>query len=119
MSDPAQRRAGVVRSHAATGGSPMPSPSPLDEATLLIADPGRPLDGLAAHARRTMALCLPGVLSVAEVSYHLRLPGAVVKAIVTALIDSGHLSARAPYTPTAGHFDVEFLQQVLDALHKL
>ncbi|MEV0380871.1 DUF742 domain-containing protein [Nonomuraea sp. NPDC050643] len=117
MSDSGQRRAGVVRSHAATGGSA--GRSPLDEATLLIADPERPLTGLSPHAHRTMVLCLPGVLSVAEVAHHLRLPGAVVKVIVAELIDGGHVTARAPYAPTAGHFDVEFLQQVLDALHKL
>ncbi|MCK2216287.1 DUF742 domain-containing protein [Actinomadura sp. ATCC 31491] len=119
MTGPRQRRAGMVRSHAAIDGGDVPSRSALDEATLLIADPHRPCAGLGAHAQRTMALCRPGVLSVAEVAYHLRLPGAVVKAIVARLVDSGHLGARAPYVPAAGQYDLEFLQQVLDALHKL
>ncbi|MFG1943993.1 DUF742 domain-containing protein [Nonomuraea sp. NPDC048826] len=119
MSGPRRGRASVVRSHTVTGGGALPERSHLDEATLLIADPRRSPAGLPAHAHRTMTLCLPGVLSVAEVAHHLRLPGAVVKVVVSQLIDSGHLSARAPYVPTAGQYDAAFLQQVLDALHKL
>ncbi|MEW9555603.1 DUF742 domain-containing protein [Nonomuraea sp. NPDC050783] len=119
MTGPRQRRAGMVRSHAVIDGDAVPSRSTLDEATLLIADPRQPVAGLGAHAQRAMALCRPGVLSVAEVAHHLRLPGAVVKAIVTGLSRSGHLTTRAPYAPTAGQYDLEFLQQVLDALHKL
>ncbi|MEV4553591.1 DUF742 domain-containing protein [Nonomuraea wenchangensis] len=109
----------MVRSHTVTGGAAAASRSALDEATLLVADPHRSPAGLGAHAQRAMTLCRPGVLSVAEVAYHLRLPGAVVKMIVAGLVHSGHLSARAPYTPAAGRHDLDFLQQVLDALHKL
>ncbi|TDC95559.1 DUF742 domain-containing protein [Nonomuraea deserti] len=109
----------MIRSHTATGGDAIPSRGSLDDATLLVAETGAPPAGLPAQAHRVMDLCLPGVLSVSEVAYHLQLPGAVVKVIVSKLIDSGHLIARAPYAPLAGQHDENFLRQVLDALQKL
>ncbi|MEU4233302.1 DUF742 domain-containing protein [Nonomuraea sp. NPDC026600] len=119
MTGPRHRRAGMVRSHTATDGNATPAPGRLDDATLLLADPNRPRTGLAAQARRVMDLCQPGVLSVSEVAYHLRLPGAVVKVIVSRLVNSGHLAARAPFVPAAGQYSEDLLQEVLHALQKL
>jgi hypothetical protein len=119
MSPRGHRRHGVVRSYTATGGRATPSRTSLDEATLLIADPKLPLAGLQAQAYRVMDLCLPGVLSVSEVAHHLQLPGAVTKVIVSGLVDSGHLVARAPFTPTADQHDEDFLRRVLHGLQQL
>ncbi|MBG0817561.1 DUF742 domain-containing protein [Planomonospora sp. ID82291] len=119
MSPRGHRRNGVVRSYTATGGRAAPSRTSLDEATLLIADPKLPLAGLQAQAYRVMDLCLPGVLSVSEVAHHLRLPGAVTKVVVSGLVDSGHLVARAPFTPTADQHDEDFLRRVLHGLQQL
>ncbi|WP_223168003.1 DUF742 domain-containing protein [Nonomuraea sp. SYSU D8015] len=118
MTSPRHRRAGMVRSHTATEGNGTLALGRLDDAALLIADPHRPRTGLTAHAQRVMDLCQPGVLSVSEVAYHLQLPGAVVKVIVSRLINSGHLTARAPFVP-AGHYSEDVLLEVLRALQKL
>lgn len=119
MTPPGRQKRGMVRSYTATGGRARPSRSTLDEATLLIADPKMPLAGLAAQAYRVMDLCLPGVLSVSEVAYHLQLPGAVTKVVVSDLVDSGHLVARAPFVPAAHQHDEDFLRRVLHGLQQL
>ncbi|AQW48424.1 DUF742 domain-containing protein [Streptomyces violaceusniger] len=117
-SSPTHRRRGIVRSYTATGGQATPTRRSLDDATLLIADPKVPLAGLSPHAYRVMDLCLPGVLSVAEVGFHLMLPGAVTKVIVSGLVNSSHLIARSPI-PAAQQHDTVLLERILDALHKL
>ncbi|MFE5842053.1 DUF742 domain-containing protein [Streptomyces niveus] len=119
MSPSPHRRQGLVRSYTATGGRVVPSRSSLDEATLLRADPKVERAGLGAQARRVMDLCLPGVVSIAEVAARLGLPVAVTKVIVSDLVDSKHLMSRSPYVPAADGADEEFLERVLDALHKL
>ena len=119
MTGPRHRRAGMVRSHTAAGGSAPLAPGRLDDATLLLTHADHPRTGLNAHAQRIMDLCAPGVLSVSEVAYHLQLPGAVVKVMISKLISSGHLAARAPFVPTAGRYSENFLLEVLDALQKL
>ncbi|WP_197094035.1 DUF742 domain-containing protein [Nonomuraea sp. SBT364] len=109
----------MIRSYAVTGGDAPGTRAGLDAATLLVADPGRPLTGLAAQSRRVMDLCLPGALSVSEVAAHLQLPGAIVKVIVAGLVDSGHLAPRAPFVPAASPYSADFLMKVLKALEKL
>ncbi|MCT2588996.1 DUF742 domain-containing protein [Streptomyces sp. N2-109] len=108
----------MVRPYTPTGGQAAPSRHSLDLATLLIADRDRPLHGLSAHARRVMEHCLPGALSIADVSADLQLPGAVTKVLVASLVDSGHLISRNP-VPAFQQYDREFLERVLDGLHKL
>ncbi|MBB0246117.1 DUF742 domain-containing protein [Streptomyces alkaliphilus] len=120
MSPPsAHRRRGMVRPYAAAGGNLTPTRSTLDPATLLIADPKVPLTGLGAYPHRLMALCLPGVLSVAEAAVRLELPVAVTMPIASRLVDSGHLVARAPFVPAADRHDRAFLERILDGLRKL
>jgi len=108
----------MVRPYTPTGGRAAPSRKSLDLATLLIADRAKPLHGLSAHAYRVMEHCLPGALSVAEVSAYLQLPGAVVKVVVSSLVDSGHLISRDP-VPPAQQPDTELLGRILDGLNKL
>ncbi|MFD3422427.1 DUF742 domain-containing protein [Streptomyces decoyicus] len=119
MTSHGRQRRGMVRSYTAMDGRATPSRSTLDEVTLLIADPKMPLAGMGAQAHRVMDLCLPGVLAVSEVAAHLELPGAVTKVIVSGLVDSGHLVARAPFVPTAEQHDEGLLRRVLHGLQKL
>lgn len=65
-----------------------------------------------------MQHCLPGALSLAEVSADLQLPGAVTKVVVASLVDSGHLISRSP-VPAAQQHDRQLLERILDGLHKL
>ncbi|OEV09281.1 DUF742 domain-containing protein [Streptomyces nanshensis] len=118
MTPPGRRRAGMVRPYTPTGGQAIASRASLDLATILIADQDRPLHALSSHQHRVMEHCLPGPLSIAEVSAHLQLPGAVTKVVAASLVDSGHLISRAP-VPAAQQHDKEFLERLLDGLRKL
>jgi hypothetical protein len=109
----------MVRSYTVTEGEGAAPAAGLDAATLLVADPDQSLAGLLAQSRRVMDLCLPGVLSVSEVAAHLQLPGAIVKVLVARLVDSGHLTARAPFVPAASPHSADILRKVLKALEKL
>lgn len=108
----------MVRPYTPTGGQATPTRRSLDLATLLIADHSKPLHGLDAHAYRVMEHCLPGALSVAEVSADLHLPGAVTKVLVASLVDSGHLISRSPVA-AAQQPDRQLLESLLDGLIKL
>ncbi|MFE5597197.1 DUF742 domain-containing protein [Streptomyces sp. NPDC056549] len=88
-------------------------------ATLLSVDPTVPQNGLRTPELRLLAICAPGVLSVADVTAHLQLPGGVVRLLVGGLVASGHLAAVDPFVPRAQLHDVEFLERVLDGLHRL
>jgi hypothetical protein len=85
---------------------------------LLTAVPDKPLGGLDAHSHRLMQHCLPGVLSLAEVSADLQLPVAVTKVLVASLVDSGHLVSHDP-VPAAQQTDRGLLERILHALEKL
>ena len=108
----------MVRPYTPTGGRATPTRRTLDLATLLIADPDKPLAGLDAHSHRLMQHCLPGVLSLAEVSADLQLPAAVTRVLVASLVDSGHILSRSP-VPVAQQHDRHLLERMLGALHKL
>lgn len=113
-----RQRAGLVRPYAVTGGVAQPTRQTLDLAVLLMADPKRPSAGLEAEPYRVVELCRPGRLSVAEVSHHLGLPAAVTRIVVSRLVDSGHLIARAP-VPAAEQRDAAFLERLLGGLRAL
>ncbi|MGW2081234.1 DUF742 domain-containing protein [Streptomyces sp. NPDC001939] len=117
MSPGGRTRKGMVRSHAATGGEAVPSRNTLDEATLLTPNPSLSHTGLGAQAGRVMGLCSGGKLSVAEVGHYLELPVAVVKVIVSELVDSGHLAAQNPVR--IAEADRSLLEAVLSGLRKL
>ncbi|MFG2779015.1 DUF742 domain-containing protein [Streptomyces prunicolor] len=112
-------RRGVVRSHTVIGADPAPAGVQVDLATLLSVDPEAKCRGLRAQAQRVMALCAPGVLSVADVAAHLRLPGGVVRTLVAELVASGHLLAADPFVPVAQRHEAEFLERVLHGLERL
>ncbi|WP_235978325.1 MULTISPECIES: DUF742 domain-containing protein [Streptomyces] len=106
----------MVRPYVPTGGRAVPTRRSLDLATLLIPVRDKPLHGLDVHAFRVMRHCLPGTQSVAEVSAHLKLPGAVTKVIVASLVDSGHLISRSPAPAAAQQHDLGLLEAVLHGL---
>jgi hypothetical protein len=102
-------------------GTEAPAPPRLrtDHATLLSLAPAAPRDGLGVQARRVLALCAPGVVSVAEVAAHLQMPGGVVRALVADLVARGNLLAADPFVPLAQPHEKEFLERILDGLQKL
>ncbi|MFE1783243.1 DUF742 domain-containing protein [Streptomyces sp. NPDC059506] len=105
----------MIRPYTPTGGRTTPSRRSLDLVTLLIADHDRPPEGLSLESDRIVQLCRDGWLSIAEVSAHLNLPGAVTKVLVSTLIDSGHLISRDP-VPPARHHDPHLLERILSGL---
>ncbi|WP_129842110.1 DUF742 domain-containing protein [Streptomyces sp. RFCAC02] len=118
MTPHGRQRRGMVRTHTPTGGRARPSRQTLDLATLLIVQADRDPRGLDPYSHQVMEVCMPGVLSVAEVSAHLRLPGAVTKVLVAALVDDGYLIARDP-VPAAAVHDMSLLERILDGLRAL
>ncbi|MEV0650444.1 DUF742 domain-containing protein [Phytomonospora sp. NPDC050363] len=111
-------RAGLVRSHTPTDGQARPVRSSLDESTLLYPDTNIERGGLSMTASRVMDLLAPGVLALAEISAHLRMPVPIVKVIAADLVASGHVLARTPAPPEQRN-DCELLERILSALHEL
>jgi hypothetical protein len=117
-----------VRSYVVTDGRSHPTRNTLDLVTLLVAADDLPLTDLNPEKRRVMELCRPGVLCLAEVAGHLRLPVSVTKVLVADLMDSGHIVTRTPAPgdwappgrgepPSAARpYDARILREVLDGL---
>jgi hypothetical protein len=108
----------LVRSYVITGGRAAPTRNAVDVVTLVMARPGRPLAGLSPEKLRVVQVCGPGFLSVAEAAAHLGLPPSVLRVLAADLIDSGHLTSRAPITP-ARPASEELLREVLHGLRNL
>jgi|SRR5882757_1409156 len=118
MTPPNRRERGLVRPYVITDGRAHPTRNTLDLVTLVTAAGKRPLSGLSGlspERRRVVELCRGGALSVAEVAGHLTLAISVTKVLISDLIDSGHITARAPI-PGAQLPDAQILQEVLDGL---
>ncbi|NJQ01573.1 DUF742 domain-containing protein [Streptomyces zingiberis] len=115
MSPPRRKERGLVRPYVVTDGRAHPTRNTLDLVTLVMAMTDRPLAGLSPEKRRLMDLCRGGALSVAEVAGHLDLAISVTKVLLSDLIDSGHITARAP-VPRAELPQAQLLQEVLDGL---
>lgn len=115
MTPPHRRERGLVRPYVVTDGRAHPTRNTLDLVTLVSAMNDRPLVGLSPEKRRVMELCRGGALSVAEVAGRLALAISVTKVLLSDLIDSGHIIARAPLT-RAVLPDAQLLQEVLDGL---
>jgi hypothetical protein len=115
MTPPRRRERGLVRPYVVTDGRAHPTRNTLDLVTLVTALGSRPLGGLSPEKRRVVELCRGGALSVAEVAGHLTLAISVTKVLISDLIDSGHITARAPI-PRHQLPDAQILQEVLDGL---
>ncbi len=111
------RDSGLVRPFVIAGGRPIPSRNHFDHHTLVISRPGTPRSHLTAEHRRVVELCLPGALSVAEIGSHLDLPVSVLCFPLADLMDTGHITTRAPI-PTAQLPDEDLLRAVLDGLRR-
>lgn len=109
--DSDRRARSPVRSHVITHGRIRPTHEDLDRATLVFLT-SAPRWGIGPDHRKVMDLCQDGPLTIADVADHLALPVAVVKILVSDLIDSGHLSRPAVVEPPAP----ELLKEVLDGL---
>lgn len=109
----------LVRPYVITDGRGHPTREDLDLVSLVIALPGdmtpRILD---PEKSRLVDLCRGGILSVAEVAGHLKLPIGVVKVLLSDLMDSGIIATRKPI-PAADLPQVQLLQEVLDGLARL
>lgn len=115
MTPPRRREQGLVRAYVVTDGRAHPTRNTLDIVSLVNAVTSRPLTGLTPERRAVMELCRGGALSVAEVAGYLELPITVTKVLISDLIDSGHIIARAAI-PQAQLPDVQLLQEVLNGL---
>lgn len=113
---PQRRRGqGLVRAYVVTDGRAHPTRTTLDIVTLVNAAASGPLSGLTPEQRAVTELCRGGALSVAEVAGHLGLPLSVTKVLISDLIDSGHIIARAAI-PQAELPAAQLLQEVLNGL---
>ncbi|GAB2756053.1 DUF742 domain-containing protein [Amycolatopsis magusensis] len=112
-----RREQALVRPHVVTEGRAHPTRNTLDVATVVLAT-WAPVVGLSPEKRRVMELCRGGALAVAEVAAHLDLPTSVTKVLLSDLLDSGHIEARAAVRQ-ADIPDHQLLQKVLDGLRAL
>lgn len=109
----------LVRPYVITRGRAHPTHGGLDLVSLVIALPGEDSPHiLDPEKSRLVDLCRGGVLSVAEVAGHLRLPISVVKVLLSDLMDNGLVATRQPI-PRAQLPEPDLLQEVLDGLARL
>jgi hypothetical protein len=108
----------LVRPYVITRGRGLPDDEQLSLITLVTAaalDPGQRPPRLAPEEQRMLDICSAGYLSVAEVAGHTRLPLGVVRIVLAALNESGHLITRPPVA-RARLVDKELLEEVLNGL---
>jgi hypothetical protein len=106
-----------VRPYILTSGRAHPTRNTIRPETLLVVDPDAPRPVTTTREQRELLEICGGMLSLAEVAAHLRLPVSLVVVLASDLVDSGHLSIRsAPrHTPPSA----ELMEKVLDGLRKL
>ncbi len=106
-----------VRSYVLTSGRAHPSRNTIRPETLLVVDPDAPRPVASTSQQKALLRVCGGMLSLAEVAAHLRMPVSLVVVIASDLVDTGHLQIRsAPrHTPPPA----ELLEKVLDGLRKL
>ncbi|MGW8764318.1 DUF742 domain-containing protein [Streptomyces sp. NPDC055815] len=115
---PRGRGDGLVRPYVVTGGRSAASRNSFDLTTLVISHSGISRAPLTPEQRQVVELCLPGALSVAEVSGHLGLPLSVLRILLADLMDTGHITTRAPI-PAAQRREKKLLEEVLRGLRAL
>ncbi len=114
------RDEGPDRLYVITSGRSGGADEALDSVTLIVAE-SVPSPGMQSEHAAILELCASPV-AVVEVAAHLRLPVAVVRILLTDLIDTGRVTARHPASaPTWAHplASPDVLEKVLVALHKL
>jgi hypothetical protein len=106
-----------VRQYVLTSGRAHPSRNTIRPETLLVVDPDVPRPLTITRQQRELLDVCGGMLSLAEVAAHLRLPVSLVVVLASDLVDSGHLSIRS--APRHIPPSAELLEKVLDGLRKL
>ncbi|MCK1820385.1 DUF742 domain-containing protein [Streptomyces sp. XM83C] len=107
----------LVRPYVITKGRGLPDEAELSLITLVTAAPEGPRrpTRLSPEEQRLLDICSAGYLSVAEIAGHTRLPLGVVKILLAALTEGGHLITRPPVA-RAPLADREILEEVLNGL---
>ncbi|GAQ58353.1 DUF742 domain-containing protein [Streptomyces acidiscabies] len=107
----------LVRPYVITRGRVLPDEGQLSLITLVTAAPGdrRRPTRLTPEEQSLLDLCDAGYLSVAEIAGHTQLPLGVVKILLAALVEAGHLVTRPP-VQRAPLADREILEEVLNGL---
>ncbi|MFE7182045.1 DUF742 domain-containing protein [Streptomyces erythrochromogenes] len=110
-----------MRPYTASGGRTRPGIA-LDLLSLMTATGVRPRVPLGAEHTLALRLCAgSAAVTVAELAGQLRLPAAVVKVLLSDLMDCGAVMAQSPRFPGAASFaadDQSLLLAVLDGLRR-
>ncbi|UWE07340.1 DUF742 domain-containing protein [Actinacidiphila bryophytorum] len=113
--EPEELSADLVRPYVITNGRGLPDNDQFNLITLVTtSDQPRPSQ-LDPEKRAVLDLCSGGLLSVAEIAGHMKLPIGIVKVLLSDLSADGFLVVRAP-VPPAQLVDVSLLQEVLNGL---
>ncbi|AQT75377.1 hypothetical protein B1K54_30425 [Streptomyces sp. fd1-xmd] len=111
----------VMRPYTASGGRTRPGIA-LDLLSLMTATGVRPRVPLGAEHTHALRLCASSAaVTVAELAGQLRLPAAVVKVLLSDLMDYGAVMAQSPRFPGGGSYaadDQSLLLAVLDGLRR-
>jgi hypothetical protein len=109
----------LVRPYVMTGGRVEPTGTQhLDLAAQVASIPVEDLDHehhLGPEHREIVGLC-QSVMSVAEITAHLRLPVAAVRVLLSDLLDNGYVSVQAP---EADMHDLSLYRAVIDGIRSL
>ncbi|MFD6949537.1 hypothetical protein A6A08_07670 [Nocardiopsis sp. TSRI0078] len=114
------RQEGPDRLYVITSGRSGGADDSLDAVTLIVSE-SDPVPGMQSEHTRILELCR-SPMAVVEVSAHLRLPVAIVRILLTDLLDTGRITARHPRpAPSPAHplASPDVLEKVLVALHDL
>lgn len=113
--EPEELSADLVRPYVITNGRGLPDNDQFNLITLVTtSDLPRPSQ-LDPEKHSVLDLCSGGLLSVAEIAGHMKLPIGIVKVLLSDLSADGFLVVRAP-VPPAQLVDVSLLQEVLNGL---
>ncbi|MEV7087599.1 DUF742 domain-containing protein [Streptomyces sp. NPDC093085] len=107
------------RLYTLTGGRSKSDASMFDLVTLVVAE-SAPTPGMQSEHAKILRICQTPT-AVVEVAAQLKLPGSIVRIILTDLLDTGRITARHPRTArSAGRLpDPDLLEQVLVGLRNL
>ncbi|MFH9424015.1 DUF742 domain-containing protein [Streptomyces sp. NPDC017529] len=123
MSDPEQEQqraweeGGPERLYVLTSGRNLPDRHPSLDMVTLIVSRGEAGPGMQPEPAAIIRIC-DYPLSVAEISAYLHLPVSVITVLLTDLLASGHVEARASVL-TQSLPDVELLEAVMHGLQNL
>jgi hypothetical protein len=108
----------LVRPYTVSGGRTRPT-THFDLMTMVVTTGTLPLGDLEAYHARVLRLCARPT-TVAEISAHMSMPAAVVKVLLSDLVDNGAITTRAFAPPIKGSdaVDLEFLEAVMNGLRK-